>query len=56
MGDDERTLEPVGRSRRRPALWIGGWVLGLAAVITAAVVGRTTIPPEVPEPASRGWR
>jgi hypothetical protein len=39
MGDDGRTLEPVGRSGL-PALWIGGWVVGLAVVVALAVAGR----------------
>ena len=39
MGDDEHVLERVGRPRR-PALWIGAWVVGLVAIVGLAVVGR----------------
>ncbi len=39
MGDDEHVLERVGRPRR-PALWIGAWVVGLVVVVGLAVVGR----------------
>ena len=39
MGDDERTLERVGRSHRS-GLWLGAWVVGLAAVVAVAVAGR----------------
>ena len=39
MGDDERVLERVGRSRR-PALWIGAWVVGLVAIVGLALAGR----------------
>ena len=39
MGDDEHTLERVGRAHT-PAMWIGGWVLGLVAVVGLAVAGR----------------
>jgi hypothetical protein len=39
MGDDEAALQPVGRSHR-PGLWIGAWVIGLAAVVAVAVAGR----------------
>jgi hypothetical protein len=50
MGDDERALEAVGPSRRRPALWIGGWALGLVAIVGMAVVGRGTTPTGVQAP------
>jgi hypothetical protein len=39
VGDDEHVLERVGRPRR-PALWIGAWVVLLAAIVGLAVVGR----------------
>ena len=39
MGEDEHVLEPVGRPRR-PALWIGAWVVGLVVVVVVAVAGR----------------
>jgi hypothetical protein len=39
VGDDEHVLERVGRPRR-PALWIGAWVVGLVAIVGLAVVGR----------------
>ncbi len=39
MGDDEHVLERVGRSRR-PALWLGAWVVGLGAIVSLAIVGR----------------
>jgi hypothetical protein len=41
VGDDGHELERVGRPRR-PALWIGAWVVGLVAVVGLAVVGRGT--------------
>ena len=57
MGDDERALERVGRSHRS-GLWIGAWVLGLAAVVAMAVAGRqasahdpTLIPEAVVSPS-----
>ena len=40
MGDEERALEPVSRSAR-PALWIGGWLVVLAAVIGFAILAPT---------------
>ena len=42
MGDDERALERVGGSRRRPAVWIGGWALGIVTVAAVAMLGRGT--------------
>jgi hypothetical protein len=39
VGDEEQTLERVGRPRR-PAFWIGAWVVGLVAIVGLAVVGR----------------
>ena len=39
MGDDEAALERVGRSRR-PGLWVGAWLVGLATVVVVAVAGR----------------
>ncbi len=39
MGDETQTLERVGRPDR-PARWIGAWIVGLAAVIAIATIGR----------------
>ena len=50
MGGEAQTLERVGRSRR-PALWIGAWVVGLVAIVALAVVGRDApveVPPAMP--------
>ena len=54
MGDEAHTLERVGRPHR-PALWVGAWVVGLAAIAGLAVAGRdapvedlAAVPPALP--------
>jgi hypothetical protein len=50
-GDDGQELERVGR-RTTPALWIGGWLAGLAVIVGLAIAGSPpVVPTDEPGPA-----
>ena len=58
MGDEDHGLERVGRARR-PAVWVGAWVVALVAVVALALAGRAVstdglaaVPEASPAPTS----